>query len=282
MADQSPGPHPLGDGRASANSSRGLLMTLLGEFVLPSGGSAWTQTLIGAFDLVSVQEKAARQALARAEADGWLARERHGRRTRWSLTDPARGMLEEGAERIYGFGQTRRAWDGEWIVLLASVPERERATRYRMTQRLSWAGFGPLGQGTWICPWTDREAAAQTILDDLDVEATSFRGPVGALGSGEALARRAWPLDDLTLAYRAFLDDARTHDAPPPPSDAVADLAQLVHRWRRFPFLDPDLPGELLPDGWPGREAAERFAEVRAQCRAPARDWWADRESSLS
>ena len=42
--------------RAVAGSSRGLLMTLLGEFVLPSGGSAWTQTLLRGLATLGVQE----------------------------------------------------------------------------------------------------------------------------------------------------------------------------------------------------------------------------------
>ena len=55
------------DGTAGAPSSRGLLTTVLGEFVLPTGGAAWTRTLLHALDPLGVREKAARQALARLE-----------------------------------------------------------------------------------------------------------------------------------------------------------------------------------------------------------------------
>lgn len=297
------------DGGAHADSTRGLLMTMLGEYVLPAGGAAWTRTLIAGLDLFDVREKAARQALARMEADGWLQRARVGRETQWSLTARAQHLLAEGAERIYGFGVENRRWDGEWVVLLASVPERERTVRYRMAQRLSWIGFGPLGQGTWICPWTTQESAARDVLSDLGVDATSFRGPVGRVGSGHDLAGRAWPLAELASAYDCFLaefpavgdprdelpaaggDPAEASGAGGDPAeffavdddrdgaDAARDLTRLVHGWRKFPFLDPDLPAELLPEPWPGRAAAARFGALRGAWLAPARKWWAASEA---
>lgn len=267
------------DGSANADSSRGLLMTVLGEFVLPVGGSAWTRTLVAALGLLDVQEKAARQAIARMEGDGWLERERIGRQTRWTLTAHAQTLLEDGAERIYGFGRGDRPWSGDWVLLLASVPESERAARYRMTQRLSWIGFGSLGQGTWISPWATQEAAAKTVLAELGVDATSFRGPLGDIGSADDVARRAWPLDDLDAAYRRFLDDFPVPIPTASPAAAAAETARLVHRWRRFPFLDPDLPAQLLPADWPGRTAADRFATVRSDHHEAARRWWHELEN---
>ncbi len=262
------------DGSATVETTRGLLMTMLGEFVLPAGGEAWTRTLVAGLELLGVQEKAARQALSRLEADGWLTRARIGRQARWSLTDRAARLLEEGAERIYGFGRTDRSWDGEWVVLLASVPERERATRYRMAQRLSWVGFGPLGQAVWVCPWTTQEAVAQRVLADLGVEATSFRGAVGAVGSADAVAGRAWSLGALADAYDQFLSEFVAEIEVGDAASAAVELTRLVHAWRKFPFLDPDLPAELLPAAWPGHRATELFAERRARLSEPARTWW--------
>ena len=78
--------HTIGTG-----SARGLLFTVLGEFVLPTGGSAWTSTFIEVFGRLGVEEKAARQALMRSAADGWLTSQRQGRRTVWRLRRTRRG-----------------------------------------------------------------------------------------------------------------------------------------------------------------------------------------------
>ncbi len=278
------------DGFPGADTSRGLLLTALGEYALPAGGEVWTQTLVDALGLVGVRDKAARQAIARLHDRGWLERRRVGRRTRWRLTRPAVELLESGAERIYGFGTSPPPWDGRWLVLLASVPERDRSIRYRMGVELGWAGFGSLGQGVWLSPWLDREGEVVDALRRLGVEATTFRSELGALGSGPALVDQAWNLTELQRKYDDFVATATratTATAPTAPAAtggeaAVAELTTLVHRWRRFPFLDPDLPADLLPADWPRPLAARAFSERRAALLGPARRWWESAEADLT
>lgn len=271
------------DGSATADSSSGLLVTVMGEFVLPAGGSAWTQTLVTMMEQLGVQGKATRQALARMEKREWLKRDRVGRRTRWLLTDAFAGLLAEGAERIYGFGTNPREWDGRWLVVLASVPERDRNVRYRMGLGLNWVGLGSLGQGLWICPWVDHEPAVTDLLQRLDVRARTFRAELGSLGSGPELIAEAWDLPDLAARYRRFLaqtDALDGGDSLLEGAGVAAELAGIVHQWRRFPFLDPDLPRELLPPDWPGPAAARRFAELRTVLTEPARIWWSELDAS--
>src|SRR6266699_6880467 len=81
---------------AGADSARSVLFTVLGELVLPSGGSAWTSAFIDVLGRLGVEEKASRQALMRTAADGWLTSQRHGRRTLWALTPAAEEFLAEG------------------------------------------------------------------------------------------------------------------------------------------------------------------------------------------
>src|SRR5436305_1846771 len=99
-------PHPALSRRRElgATSARSLLLTVLGEFVLPRGQPVWTQMLIDVLGQLDVEHKSARQALARTAAEGLLTSDRAGRRVRWSLSEAGRRLLSEGAERIYGFG----------------------------------------------------------------------------------------------------------------------------------------------------------------------------------
>ncbi|MFW2382543.1 MAG: PaaX family transcriptional regulator C-terminal domain-containing protein [Acidimicrobiales bacterium] len=269
------------DGRATADSARGLLITVLGEFVRVNGGAAWTQTLIETMDGLGVQPKSTRQVLARLADRGWLGRERHGRRTRWYLTETSRALLETGAQRIYGFGHERAKWDQCWLVLMVSLGERDQHQRYALTTGLSWAGFGSLGQGTWISPWVESETAAVELLAQLDVQgATSFVSQVGQLGTGTSLASRAWDLEATWRHYRDFLDFTRSIDPHSTGLDAAVQLTMLVHQWRRFPFLDPELPNDLLADDWPAASAVDHFAQLRSALIEPARDWWITTDAS--
>jgi phenylacetic acid degradation operon negative regulatory protein len=83
---------------AATESARGLLFTILGEFVLPAGGSAWTSAFIDVLGRLGIEEKTTRQALMRTASAGWLAAERVGRRTIWHLTPAAVQLLTEGTE----------------------------------------------------------------------------------------------------------------------------------------------------------------------------------------
>jgi len=110
-ADQSVGPaivagvnEQLRRRSVGAPAARSVLLTMLGEYVLPASGSAWQETLIGALGTLGYKTHAARQALARSVGADWLRTERHGRRSRVELTPATADMLRSGARRIYSFG----------------------------------------------------------------------------------------------------------------------------------------------------------------------------------
>ncbi|WP_324278311.1 hypothetical protein [Blastococcus brunescens] len=133
-----------------AASARSLLLTVLGEFVLPDARPVWTSTLIDLLADLDVAEKAARQAIMRTADSGWIRPSRVGRETRWSLTDAGTELLREGTERIYHFAAESRPWDGRWLVLTVGVPENNRALRQRLRTQLGWAGLGSPSPGVWV------------------------------------------------------------------------------------------------------------------------------------
>jgi phenylacetic acid degradation operon negative regulatory protein len=256
---------------AGAESARGLLLTVLGEFVLPAGGSALTSALIDVLGRLGVEEKASRQAVMRTAADGLLTSQRQGRRTLWTLTPAAERFLTEGAERIYGFQATQPEWDGRWLIVLARVPETERAARHLLRTRLAWAGFGSPAPGVWISTHVDRADEAGRVLDEAGVpDGQIFLGEHLAGGPLSATVRQAWDLDAVEASYEEFL----TEFARAPAKDALVRTVQLVHAWRRFPRTDPALPADLLPARWSGVRAAKLFTRRRAEWHAAAQAEW--------
>lgn len=190
---------------AGAGSARGLLFTVLGEFVLPTGGAVWTSSLIDVFGRLGVEEKATRQALMRTAGDGWLAAERHGRRARWHLTSSAEQLLTDGTQRIYGFRAVAAEWDGHMLLALARVPETDRVTRHLLRSRLSWAGFGTPSPGVWISTHTERVEEVERLLSAAGVDdARIFRAE--HVGGAElvSMVRQAWDLDSVEARYRGF------------------------------------------------------------------------------
>jgi phenylacetic acid degradation operon negative regulatory protein len=208
---------------------------------------------------------------------GWLRTERHGRRSRVHLTDDAREMLSSGAQRIYAFGEPH-PWQGRWLLILVRVPEERRDVRHLIRSQLAWAGFGSLGNGLWITPHVDREAEVDRIVRDLSVaELLSFRAEFGDIGDPAKVITDAWDLADVAGRYREFVGRfGRLR--PKAPESVFRAQTELVHTWRKFPFLDPDLPQEMLPARWPRSRAHDVFAERHAEWHRPAQEYFGSLE----
>lgn len=263
------------DDRTRAASARSLLLTILGEFVHPRDGSAWTGTLVSALAALGVEEKSARQTIARTANQGLIESERHGRRVRWKVTPHGQAILAEGTERIYGFLRSSRTWDGRWLVVAAAVPESQRSTRHKLRTRLTWLGLGCPTPGMWIIPDAEKEDEVQATLADLDLTDRAFAW-VGRRAAGTdpaSLLDAAWDLDEVRARYHEFAADF-SERAVEDDTQAFVAQVELIQAWRSFPFADPDLPAELLPRDWPGPQAATLFHTRRDRWhRLAQREW---------
>jgi phenylacetic acid degradation operon negative regulatory protein len=261
-----------------APAARSVLLTMLGEYVLPSPHGVWQETLISALGAMDYKTQAARQALARSVTARWLSTERHGRRSRVRLTPETAEMLRTGADRIYRFGDAPE-WDGRWLVVVLRVPEQRRDVRHRLRTRLAWAGFGSLGGGLWISPHVEREAELRDMAgEEPAAELLSFRAELGALGEPERLIAEAWDLAGVADAYRDFIAGfGRLR--PKSPEAVFRAQTLLVHAWRKFPFVDPDLPEDMLPSRWPRKRAHDVFQERHDAWHRRAQDYFASLEA---
>jgi len=273
-----PGPH--GEERfvlsrryaAGVGGVRGLLITVLGDYVLPAGRAVPTSAFIDALGRLGVEEAACRQALIRAAADGWLVTERTGRFTWWRLTPAFEEFLTMGTGRIFGFAATQPDWDRRWLVVVTRAAETNRAGRHLLRTRLRWSGFGSLAPGVWICTHHDRAADAELVLREAGVfeECQIFLSEYLAGADLATVVRQAWDLDEIEREYESFLAGF----AKPPSDDPLVRITELVHAWRRVILLDPALPEQLLPAGWIGTRAATLFRRQHANwLPAATREW---------
>ena len=257
---------------AGVGGVRGLLITVLGDYLLPSGRPAPTSAFIDALARLGVEESACRQALIRATADGWLTTERTGRFTWWTLTPAFTRFLTMGTERIFGFNATQPNWDGRWLVVVTRAAETNRSGRHLLRTRLRWSGFGSLAPGVWISTHRDRATDAEQVLREAGVfdDCQIFLSEHLAGGDPATMIRQVWDLDEAEREYESFL----TWLAQPPSDDPIERLTRLVHEWRRMNLLDPALPEKLLPEGWIGTQATRQFRRQHARwLPAATREW---------
>lgn len=248
--------------------ARSALFDVYGDHLRRRGGQAPVAGLIRLLDALDIQAPAVRTAISRMVRQGWLAPVATGDGPGYRLTERAERRLDDAYTRIYRTGHEgdpAESWDGRWHVL---VVERlaSRTARERLGGGLAFLGYAPLSGGTWIAPRSHPDTKA--VLESEGVTAAPFSATYEGLGA--ELAGRAWDLAAVAAAYERFEADAREllggmATGPEPDRAAFATRSQLVHEWRRFLFLDPGLPGEVLPAGWPGHRAARLFDEAAGQ-----------------
>jgi phenylacetic acid degradation operon negative regulatory protein len=260
--------------RVTPGSARSLLLTLLGEFVIRGSGPVWTATLLHVLEGVGVAEKAARQAIARASAAGWIENVRDGRRASWSLSERGRDLITAGMQRVQSLAGEE--WSGQWLILHLSLPETHRAMRVKAYRALSWLGFGNPSPALWVNPHINRQAETKTIINELGLSEVAF-GFVGKsfdLGVSDLeLTKRAWDLDAVSAHYR---DLATNFQRMRPRSEDQTLFAhvQLVNQLQRLPYIDPGLPDALLPSGWQGRQDGAKLGLIRQRWHDAAHARW--------
>jgi phenylacetic acid degradation operon negative regulatory protein len=251
------------------------MFTLFGDYIMHRGGEIWVGSLIQIAGQFGLSQQAVRSALSRMSQHGWLKVRRVGGRAFYGATARTRRLLEEGTQRI--FARRPGPWDHRWRILVYSIPERERAARTDLRKQLSWLGYGPLGSGSWICPH-DLEADLRVLVEGLGIGSYVERFIASHEGGStdRDLAARCWDLEGIDRRYEAFLHGYEPQFRELRERGNVADSEcfvqrfSLIHEYRRFFFIDPDLPAELLPAVWHGAAARELFTEFHELLAEPA------------
>lgn len=251
---------------------RSIVFDLFGDHLRYVGGEAPLQALSALLEVFGVGESTTRVVLARMRKEGWFDTRRDGRATVYSLTEQSWRLLDDGRSRI--FDRLREPWDGQWRMVIYGVAEPDRAERERLRRTLTWLGFGPLAAATWVSPHDRLDAVQRSLAGSsarLDLLTCRSRGPV----ADREMANRCWDLAALAADYAELVD--RLAALPPraelarlPGPEALRLRIELVASYRTFPFRDPDLPPELLPEGWPGRQAHDLFVEAHDALAAPS------------
>lgn len=269
---------------------RSMLFTLYGDYVYPHRDEIWLGSLVAIAERLGITEVAVRSAVARLAREGWVNARKAGNRSFYSLSETGRSLIEEGTRRIYR--TNGKAWDGGWCLLTYSIPESERGKRDRLRKRLAWLGFGALGGGVYVAPRNVGDDVRKLLVSHNALQfARIFRAQLGAGHSDQEIVKQCWQLDSIARAYERFLRHYRPlYDADlrryktGALDDGVAFAMRfaLTHDFRRFPFIDPDLPEELLPKHWAGATARALFERYHAMLTAGASRYFATLSAAAS
>jgi phenylacetic acid degradation operon negative regulatory protein len=264
-----------GDLLGAAVNPNFAILGMFGQYVLPRGGTIWLGSLIQAMAVWGFSEAAARSAILRLKRGGDIEGQRVGRRTFYSLTDAGLRHLDLGGFR-FSFSPIR-AWDGQWTVVIYSVPEDQRELRDALRDSLKWWGFGLLAPGTWVSarpllPEMEQEWRQMGVWDYVDVFRSAYVGSSDLL----VMVDRAFPeLPALAASYQAYIAQSelvlRRLEAGRL-EERVCFAVRLENLWDFYAIAseDPILPPDLLPEDWPRLRAEELSVQIRYVLAEPA------------
>lgn len=255
-------------------SAVSLLRTVVGLYLRQAGGWMPTDAYVALLGALGVPVPQARTALSRVKQRGLLTAETHDGVPGLALAPGAAAMLARGDRRIHE--PRSMAADGEWCLIVFSLPESMRDARHQLRKQLRWIGCGAVESGVWICPDFLRNEVEDVVaalgLSEHVVLFTARGLPAGPVAAGQV--GRWWDLDAIAQLHREFI----TSQSPVPgdspgPAESFAAYVGCIDAWRVIPYLDPGLPAELLPEDWPGPECVALFLSIREVHSGPSMEF---------
>lgn len=256
-----------------------LIITIYGDSIAPRGGTVWLGSLSKLVAPIGINERLVRTSVYRLTQESWLQGEKVGRRSYYSLSGPGRRRFEQAFKRVYHGAQP--SWHGQWTLVLLS--QLDAARRQKVREELEWLGFGYFTQGLLAHPTLNR-SEAMAALQDMDAADDTIIMQTEAI---EPLAskplrrqvRESWNLESLAENYQRFLTQFRPlwkaldEDNHLGEEECFIARTLLIHEYRKVQLRDPQLPDELLPTAWEGRNAHQLCRNIYRMIYRRAENW---------
>jgi phenylacetic acid degradation operon negative regulatory protein len=264
--------------RQTGNSPQGLAVTLIADYTLHTRAWLPTAAIVALLGDFGVTIGAARTAISRLARRGVLEGSRHGRHSSYRLTQPAAIDLSNGGTAIAALAAHADTWDGAWTLIAFTLPKERSTQRSALRTRLRWLGCAPLYDGLWVSPHPLTAKAHAELAAMAPGATTAFRAQHLELGAdGTRNPIDAWDVAAIAQQYDTFIHRwrpllPRIRAGRVTGAGAVRARTEVMDTYRRFPALDPMLPLELMPPGWPRTRAREVFGAVYDGLVEPAQD----------
>ncbi|MBB5866761.1 phenylacetic acid degradation operon negative regulatory protein [Allocatelliglobosispora scoriae] len=254
--------------RQEGNSAQGLAATLVADYTLPTRAWLPSAAIVTLLVESGLSSGGARTAISRLARRGVLESSRDGRYSSYRLTEDAANELSAGGAWIARFGERERVWDGHWTLVAFSLPEELSAQRRSLRAQLRWLGFAPLYDGLWVSPDAWNPTVEQRLSAAAFGAMTVMRAAQVDFAGGTARSPvDAWDIPSIARHYEEFdrrwqpvLSQVGSEDVDGPA--AVRIRTQIMDGYRHIPLLDPQLPTELLPQGWPRARIRDLFVAI--------------------
>jgi phenylacetic acid degradation operon negative regulatory protein len=210
------------------------------------------RALVRVGGLFGIPARTTRVALTRMVADGDVVADNGVYR----LTER---LVRRQAQQEEACSPRTTDWAGGWDMAVVTGAARPLADRVALRKSMIGLRLAELRAGTWLRPNNlprdiDGNVAGQCWLFE------------SRFADSRGLVEQLWDL-------RGWAEDARELLARVDAADGMADEFMLIAELVRHLLIDPLLPPELCPAGWPSGELHARYAEFAAGYAARLREY---------
>jgi len=201
-----------------------------------------------------------KRVIYRAKHKSWIKKKEDYLKITQKGMDRLRRIMPEYEEK--------RPWDGIIYLITYDIPEERRKSRDWLRDYIERLGCAMMQRSVWLTPYNPKKLIAEFVKDNriaglVLVSELKEGSYIGGKPIDEAL-EKIYRLDDIYVEYMNFLREVEKGEIKGP---------ELIMRYFAVLKKDPQLPFELLPAGWPCKEANEYYEKELKKMRKKGGDF---------
>ncbi len=247
-----------------------LIITFFGDSIVPRGGNVSASTVQIVLAEMGIGAGAVRTAFSRLASDGWVERQKNGRRSYYQLTEQGIKPFAQASRTIYSPVQSLPADASQWSLCLAQDASK--------LQSLTVADSVTLPNRSVLLLNPSEESIAKLRK----------RGMLCVVGQCDDIPE--WVIEHLCPEdWRQQIKTLRSMFnavALKPPKDPLAALVVrtlLVHQWRRLLLRYPPLPAKLKGEALDIENQCREFiGQLYHQLSTQAENWLSEHGAAIN
>lgn len=248
--------------------TQSLIFTIYGDYIRHYNNRIWVGSLIRLLEEFGHHPQSVRMSLSRMAKQGWLKSDKEGKKSFYSLTAIGESRLNIAAKRIFNI--KKQEWDGHWLTVILQNKFDDAKHKQAFIKELEWHGFGQLAPNVYVTPnplneIMDKLFVKYELEGKIDIFTSNY-----TLGDNSKLIQRCWNIEEINDKYNLFfekyskdyvLDKQLIAKNELSAGECFVKRVILTHEYRKFLFIDPGFPAELLPKKWLGHHANQLFTD---------------------
>ena len=151
--------------------------------------------------------------------------------------------------------EEERVWDKRIYLVTYDLPTKQNRQRDRLRNFLKKIGCGLLQESVWLTPYNPKKLLEEFLAEsklESDLVIISSLGKDGTIGELDLieLMEKVYNLSEVNEKYKEFLEET---------AKGEVSRDKIIFSFLSILKGDPQIPFEILPKDWVGREAYKVF-----------------------